>query len=114
MKNLPAILVVLILILSTSGCFENEDTNGEDLPPEAQEAKESAPGDLAKAFLQSENYTNLVIEVDYISTLKPSSTALSLLKQRDASLLSQAGKYTFQSLMPKEKLLQEIRLFWKN
>lgn len=84
MKRCSVLVITLLIVsVSISGCFWDDDGEKEEkLPPEVIIARESQPGELAKDFLQSANYTSVVIEVDYISTLTPRPEAINLLIQR--------------------------------
>lgn len=70
-KKTTALLIIILLqiiAISNSGCFDSETKPG--------------PGDYAKDYLQDSKYTKLIIEIDYVEGYAPSSKALDTLENR--------------------------------
>lgn len=65
---LLSIVIVLVMILSSSGCFDSEES--------------ASLGDYAKNYLKGDKYRRVIIEIDYAEGHGPSSQALETLRSR--------------------------------
>jgi len=75
-----ALTLLVIFIVAAAGCTEDGPPEEDESPQD--EVMESAPGDFARAFLSDENFTKVIVEVDYVPGSGPDNGALDLLVQR--------------------------------
>ena len=74
-KNSVPILFGLLMIFSAfSGCFGDDFLQSPD--------KKGIPGGLTLACLSSDEYTSMVVEIDYESGYMPEQSSVNLLKTR--------------------------------
>ncbi|NGP77663.1 peptidase [Balneolaceae bacterium YR4-1] len=74
-KILFALLALTFLAYACS-----DSGTGPDIDPEPQFNSKAAPGDSAKSFLESDQYTSLEIEIDYMEGYEPTQEGLNSLK----------------------------------
>ncbi|MDZ7716652.1 MAG: zinc-dependent metalloprotease family protein [Balneolaceae bacterium] len=77
------IIITLILSLAAYNCSTSTSSNSGDSdtdPPPKEFNSQAQPGDSAASYLQSDQYTSLQIEIDYMQGYEPTQEALNSLE----------------------------------
>lgn len=79
LKKFGFLVVYCSLILTISNCTDSTTAPDSD-PPPAEFNSKAAPGNSAQAFLVSDEYTHLQVEIDYMEGHEPTQSGLNSLE----------------------------------
>jgi len=94
-RCLVAVAAVIAVGVSAAGCGGSSSGGGGSAPPQ-QGAPQQGAGSAATAYLSSQTFTSLLVEVDYVQGHAPDGQALALFEQRLNERLSKPAGITVQ------------------
>lgn len=77
---LPAVFSLMVLVFLFQACMESTSPKNIMPPKEESYSHIQQPGTAANDFLSDSNFTNLIVEVDYMPGYKPNAEALDSLE----------------------------------
>lgn len=77
-KRISLFILCFTIAVLVNNCSDSSTDPGD--PPQQEFNSKAAPGESAKYFLQSDSYSNIEIELDYMEGYKPTQEAISSLE----------------------------------